>query len=184
MNRSQTTKLYSLLLLALSLLTIQASSAASKQEIDARVQETLERFFQQTPAGRTLSQKAAGMLIFPNVIKAGIGIGGEYGEGVLQIGQQTVDYYATASASIGFQLGAQAKSQVILFMDKQALDKFRRSEGWKVGVDGSVAIANFGTGAEFDSNTLQQPVIGFIFGNKGLMYDLSLEGSKFTKIKR
>ena len=81
-------------------------------------------------------------------------------------------------------MGAQIKSQVILFMEPSALKSFRNSEGWKVGVDGSVAIANFGVGGEIDTKTLEQPVIGFIFSNKGLMYDLSLEGSKFTKLAR
>ncbi len=162
----------------------QTSVAASKEEIDARVQETLKEFYAYSSAGKALAHKADGILVFPKVIKAGIGIGGEYGEGALLIGGSTVNYYSTASASIGFQLGAQQKSQIILFMTEDALKKFRKSEGWKAGVDGSVAIAQFGAGGELDTNTVTQPVIGFIFSNKGLMYNLSLEGSKFTKIDR
>ncbi|BFM14616.1 lipoprotein [Maricurvus nonylphenolicus] len=160
------------------------SLAASKVEIDARIDATLNEFYQHVPEGKALARKAKGVLIFPQVIKAGVGIGGEYGEGALQIGGKPVAYYSTAGASIGFQLGAQMKSQIILFMDTQTLQQFRNSEGWKVGVDGSVAIAEFGAGKDLDSNTLKQPVIGFIFSNKGLMYDLSLEGSKFTRIIR
>jgi len=158
--------------------------AASKQEIDAMIKETMSKFYKHSSAGKALAGKASGILVFPKVIKAGIGIGGEYGEGALLVGGKTSAYYATAGASIGFQLGAQTKSQVILFMDQSSLNAFTHSEGWKVGVDGSVAIANFGAGGELDTKTLEQPVIGFIFSNKGLMYDLSLEGSKFTKISR
>lgn len=169
--------------LLLTLLS-NTSLAASKVEIDARIDVALKEFYQHVPEGKILARKAKGVLVFPQVIKAGIGIGGEYGEGALQIGGKPVAYYSTAGASIGFQLGAQMKSQIILFMDSQALQQFRNSEGWKVGVDGSVAIAEFGAGKDLDSNTLKQPVIGFIFSNKGLMYDLSLEGSKFTRIIR
>jgi lipid-binding SYLF domain-containing protein len=160
------------------------ASAASKIEIDAKVNEALSNFYEKTAAGKELASKASGMLIFPNVIKAGIGIGGEYGEGALRIGGKTVDYYSTTAASIGFQLGAQVKSQVILFMNKKVLTEFRNSSGWEAGVDGSVAIATFGAGGEIDTNTAKEPIIGFIFSNKGLMYNLTLEGSKITKVKK
>lgn len=158
--------------------------AASKAEIDATSQETMSEFYKYSPAGKALAAKAAGILVFPKVIKAGFGLGGEYGEGSLMIGGAPSAYYATAGASFGFQMGAQIKSQVILFMTSAALKEFRNSEGWKAGVDGSVAIANYGVGGDIDTKTMEQPVIGFIFSNKGLMYDLSLEGSKFTQIKR
>jgi lipid-binding SYLF domain-containing protein len=124
------------------------------------------------------------MLVFPKVIKAGIGVGGEYGEGALLIDGEPVEYYSTASASVGFQLGAQQKSQVIMFMNDDVLNEFRETKGWEVGVNGSVAIAEIGAGGEISSNTAKQPIIGFIFSNKGLMYNLTLEGSKMTKIVR
>ena len=118
------------------------------------------------------------------MIKAGIGIGGEYGEGALLLDGKTVDYYSTASASIGLQFGAQKKTQLVLFMSKAALEKFRNSDGWEAGVDGSVAIAEFGAGGDIDTKTIQSPIIGFVFSNKGLMYNLSLEGSKISKLNR
>ena len=93
-------------------------------------------------------------------------------------------YYNIAAASIGFQLGAQARSQIILFMTESALSKFRASEGWKAGVDGSVALATLGAGGAIDTETAKKPIIGFIFSNKGLMYNLTFEGSKITKIDR
>lgn len=158
--------------------------AASKDEIDAKVREAVENFYKQTSAGRQLAQKAAGMLVFPEVLKAGMGIGGEYGEGALVIKGKTAGYYNTAAASIGFQLGAQIKSQIILFMNQKVLDSFRKSDGWKAGVDGSVAIATLGAGGELSTETIQQPIIGFIFSNKGLMYNLTFEGSKITRLER
>ncbi|MFC6669130.1 YSC84-related protein [Marinobacterium aestuariivivens] len=167
-----------------ALLLAAGVQAASRAEIDAKADEALQTLYRQSPAAQELSQQAAGMLIFPEVYKAGIGIGGEYGEGALRIGGRSVDYYSTASASIGFQLGAQIKSQVILFMTHDALARFRRSDGWEAGVDGSVAIATIGAGGTLDSNTLQSPIIGFIFSNKGLMYNLTLEGSKFTRLNK
>ena len=141
-------------------------------------------FEKQTPAGHELAKSASGMLVFPNVVKAGIGVGGEYGEGALIIDGQTVAYYSLASASIGFQLGAQSRSQIMLFMNDEVLAKFRDSEGWKAGVDGSVAVATLGAGGGIDTETAQKPIIGFIFSGKGLMYNLTFEGSKITKLDR
>ena len=173
-----------LFLLSLTICFPGHSQAASAQEINAKVNQTLKEFYRHSPAGKELAQKAVAVLVFPEVIKAGIGIGGEYGEGALREGGKTTAYYNVASASIGFQLGAQLKSEVLLFMSKDALQKFRGSDGWEAGVDGSVAIATLGAGGEIDSNTIQQPIIGFIFSNKGLMYNLSIEGSKITRINR
>ena len=158
--------------------------AASKEEIDAKVEEAMENFYKQTSAGKRLAEKAAGMLVFPEVIKAGIGVGGEYGEGALLAKGKTIAYYNTAAASIGFQLGAQIKSQVILFMNPKVLESFRKSKGWKAGVDGSVALATLGAGGELSTETMKEPIIGFIFSNKGLMYNLTFEGSKISRIER
>jgi lipid-binding SYLF domain-containing protein len=119
------------------------AQAASKDELDAEVREAVENFYQHTSAGKELAARASGMLVFPNVLKAGVGIGGEYGEGALLVGGKPTAYYNIAAASIGFQLGAQARSQIILFMTPGALSKFRSSKGWKAGVDGSVALATW-----------------------------------------
>lgn len=158
--------------------------AESKAEIDAKVQEAVGNFYKQTSAGKQLAQKAAGMLVFPEVVKAGIGIGGEYGEGALLIKGKPAAYYSTAAASIGFQLGAQVKSQIILFMNPKVLENFRKSKGWKAGVDGSVALATLGAGGELSTDTIKEPIIGFIFSNKGLMYNLTFEGAKITRLER
>ncbi len=160
------------------------ASAKSAREIDISVDVALDEFAQQVKGGKEFLKSAKGVLVFPSVIKAGIGIGGEYGEGALRIGGKTVDYYNTAAASIGFQLGAQSKRVIIVFMENEALKKFRGSEGWEAGVDGSVALITLGTGGSIDTNNIKDPIIGFVFGNKGLMYNLTLEGSKYTKIVR
>lgn len=157
--------------------------AASATEIDAQVTQALKDF-QKIQGANAYLKIAKGVLVFPKVYKAGIGIGGEYGEGALRVGGRTVDYYSTAAASIGFQLGAQAKTIVVIFTQDEALRKFRASEGWKVGVDGSVALVDIGAGKAVDTTTIKDPVVGFVFGQKGLMYNLTLEGAKFTKIQR
>ena len=160
------------------------STAASAVEIDAKVEAALEAFYEHSSAGKKLAQKAAGMLVFPSVIKAGIGIGGEYGEGALLSGGKTVGYYNIAAASIGFQLGAQVKSEIIMFMTAESFKAFQASDGWEAGVDGSVALVTLGAGGEIDTENITDPIIGFIFSNKGLMYNLSLEGSKITKLDK
>ncbi len=160
------------------------AAAASKEEINAKVQGAIENFYKQTSAGKQLAQKATGMLVFPEVIKAGIGIGGEYGEGALLVNGKTAAYYSTAAVSIGFQLGAQIRSQIILFMNQKVLEDFRKSDGWKAGVDGSVALVTLGAGGEISTDTIKEPILGFIFSNKGLMYNLTFEGSKITRLER
>lgn len=160
------------------------ASAKSAKEIDIGVDVTLEQFQKDVKGGKEFLESAKGVLVFPSVIKAGIGIGGEYGEGALRINGKTVDYYSTAAASIGFQLGAQSKRVILVFMQDDALKKFRESAGWEAGVDGSVALVELGAGGAIDTTTIKDPIVGFIFGNKGLMYNLTLEGSKYTKIVR
>lgn len=163
---------------------VRPGHAASAIEIDARVDATLERFYAALPEAEKLGRKAKGILVFPSVIKAGIGIGGEYGEGALRVNAETIGYYSTAAASIGFQFGAQSKSVILMFMSEEALSAFRSSEGWKVGVDGSVALVRIGAGGAIDTTNIKEPLIGFIYGQKGLMYNLTLEGSKLTRIAR
>ncbi|RUP11049.1 YSC84-related protein [Hyphomicrobium sp.] len=160
------------------------SRAASAHEIDASVHETLDRFFYQVGGARELANKAVGILVFPSVVKAGFGVGGEYGEGALLVRGRNAGYYNTISASFGFQLGVQARSVIIAFMTPEALEQFRRTAGWKVGVDGSVAIITVGVGGSIDTNKITSPVVGFILDPKGLMYNLTLEGSKISRISK
>ena len=172
------------LIAAVLLVSTGLASAASREQIDAEVREAVANFYRQTSAGQELAKSASGMLVFPSVIKAGIGVGGEFGEGALLVKGKTVGYYNIAAASIGLQLGAQARSQIILFMNDKVLAGFRESKGWKAGVDGSVALATLGAGGAIDTETARKPIIGFIFSNKGLMYNLTFEGSKITHIDK
>jgi lipid-binding SYLF domain-containing protein len=158
--------------------------AASGAEIDKEANKALTVFREDVNGADVFLNQAAGYLIFPRVIKVGIGIGAETGEGALRVGGQTVAYYRTTAGSVGLQLGAQAKSIVIAFMTPQSLQKFRDSSGWKVGVDGSVALIDLGAGKTIDSGNIKDPVVGFIFGSKGLMYNLTLEGSKISKLDK
>ena len=158
--------------------------AASKMVLDAKITEAVETFYEISRAGEILAEKAAGMLVFPKIAKAGLGVGGEYGEGALLVDEKVVDYYRSAAASVGLQFGAQVRTQIILFMEEEALQSFRNSSGWEVGVDGSVAIASLGAAGEIDSETAKQPVIGFVISNKGLMYNLTLEGTKISKLDK
>jgi lipid-binding SYLF domain-containing protein len=157
---------------------------AASVEIDIRVDSAIQRFQTEVPGSKEFLKRARGLLVFPSVIKAGIGIGGEYGEGALRIGGKSVQYYSTAAASIGFQLGAQSKTVILVFLQNEALTNFRNSNGWKAGVDGSVAVINWGVGEDINTTNIKDPIVGFVFNNKGLMYNLTLEGSKFTKISR
>ena len=159
-----------------------SAEAASAREIDGRTHETLERFFNKIGGARELARKSVGLLVFPSVVKAGFGVGGEYGEGALLVSGETVGYYNSVSASIGFQLGVQERSVIIAFMTPQALAQFRQTAGWKIGADASVAIITVGIGGSIDTNKITSPVVGFILDPKGLMYNLTLEGSKISRI--
>jgi lipid-binding SYLF domain-containing protein len=160
------------------------SEAASAPEIDADVDATLHSFESQIGGARELANKAAGILVFPSVVKAGIGLGGEYGEGLLIIRGRPGGYYNLISASFGLQLGVEERSVIIMFMTNEALAGFDARAGWKVGVDGSVAIVTLGIGGSIDTDKVTDPVIGFILDPKGLMYNLTLEGSKISRISR
>jgi len=155
-----------------ALLLTSSVLAASAAKIDSEANKALIVFREDVNGADVFLSQAAGYLIFPKVYKAGIGIGAETGEGVLRIG------------SFGLQLGAQAKSIVIAFMTKESLQKFQKSSGWKVGVDGSVALVDLGAGKTIDSHNIRDPVVGFIFGSKGLMYNLTLEGTKISKLDK
>ncbi|MFJ2988213.1 YSC84-related protein [Collimonas sp. NPDC087041] len=159
-----------------------ASASSSRNEINAGADATLSKLYQTAPASRDLVARAKGVLIFPAVLQAGFVVGAEYGKGVLRVGNRTEGYYSTTAGSIGFQAGAQSKAIVVLFMTQDSLDKFRHSEGYTVGADATVALANIGANGNIDSNTVQQPIIGFVTTNGGLIAGVSLQGAKISKI--
>ena len=160
------------------------AQAATAKEIDVSVDVVLDRFKNDVKGAEGYLASAKGVLVLPNVVRVGFFFGGEYGEGALIVDGKTVDYYSTAAGSFGFQFGAQSKDIVIIFMEEKALTKFRDSLGWSAGVDGSIVIVDEGAGGSLDTENAKDPIVGFVFGLKGLMLNLSLEGSKFTKLAK
>ncbi len=167
-----------------SMMLPSVSQAKTAQEIDAGVNAALGRFMKEVKGSREFLQAAKGVLVFAGVFKAGAGIGGEYGEGALRIRSKTAAYYSIAAASIGFQLGAQQMDIILVFLQDKTLKEFQAKNGWQVGVDGSVVLVNVGAQASIDSTKLKEPIVGFVVGQQGLMYNLTLEGSKISKISK
>jgi lipid-binding SYLF domain-containing protein len=159
-----------------------SSPAEKRAQINTGAEETLSRLYASVPGSRDLGAKARGILVFPNVISAGFVFGGEYGEGALREGSMVNGYYRTTGASFGFQAGAQSRAIVIMFMNQVELDRFKNSNGWTAGVDGSVAVAKAGVNGGLDTNTARAPVVAFALTNAGLMANLTINGSKITKI--
>jgi lipid-binding SYLF domain-containing protein len=162
---------------------VNEAMAVSRESIDAGVENSLN-MLKNINGGKEVLNKSKGMLVFPAVFKAGFGLGGEYGEGALVIDGKITDYYSTAAASIGFQIGAQKKTIIIAFIDKKALNEFQNSEGWKIGADASVAVVTIGADGSIDTAKTNKPIVAFVFDQKGLMYNLTLEGAKVTKLRK
>jgi lipid-binding SYLF domain-containing protein len=180
----RTSRAFFLAVIATTVLLVSSPNRAeaTATQINADANNALHSFVSQIGGAKELANKAAGVLVFPSIVKAGFGLGGEYGEGVMIIHGQPSGYYNIVSASFGFQLGVQERSVIMMFMTPEALQSFDRTAGWKVGVDGSVAIITVGAGGSIDSNNIASPVIGFVLDPKGLMYNLTLEGSKISRI--
>ena len=169
--------------LAIVALTSSAASfAATETQIDTRVSQTLVYFNTITPENKVLGDKAAGVLVFPRVTKGGVGVAGEFGEGVLQVNGKTVGYYKVGAASVGLTLGLAKHSEIIMFMTQDSLDKFTSSDGWSIGADAGITVVSTGASGSYDTQTQQKPILGFVFAEKGLIGDLSFEGSKISKI--
>ncbi|AMR79819.1 YSC84-related protein [Cupriavidus nantongensis] len=159
-----------------------ADKAARRRELDSGADATLSRLYSSVNGSRELGSRARGILVFPKTLSAGFIVGGEYGDGALRSGGGTRGYYRLISGSVGWQIGAQSKSVILMFMTQDAYDKFVRSSGWTAGVDATVALATVGANGVLDTNTAQQPIVGFVLTNAGLMAGLSFEGSKITRL--
>lgn len=155
---------------------------SKRNEIDSAVNGAIQTLSQQEPSSRALMQQAKGVLVFPKVFKAGLVVGGEYGEGALRVAGKTVDYYSASAGSIGLQAGAQEKAVYLLFMSDAALAQFRQSSGWEVGADANVALVNRGAAGSVSTETAQRPVVGYVLVGSGLMVDASLSGTKISKL--
>ena len=160
-----------------------STDASKRQSIDASVDGTISRLFTTVKGSRELVSKARGVLVFPSVLQAGFIVGGQYGEGALRVGGASVGYYSTISGSFGLTAGAQSKAIVFLFMTQDSLDSFRNADGWSAGGDASVALVKMGANGAIDTTTATAPVEVFVLTNTGLMADISLQGTKVSRLK-
>ena len=160
------------------------SYAKTAKEINGEVNEALKLFYQHVKGGKKFLDASKGVVIIPDIVKAGLGVGGQYGEGALRIGGKTVEYYSLAGGSVGLQIGAQKMNLILVFTQDDALKKFRASSGWKAGVDASVAFVDVGAEKSLDTENVKDPIVGFVFGQKGAMAAATVEGAKFTKLTK
>jgi lipid-binding SYLF domain-containing protein len=167
---------------AIAVVIATVASALDTSTLDTQVAATLDKFYAMSDKNKALVQNAAAVLVFPDITKGGIGVGGEHGDGSLQEAGKTVGYYSISGASIGLTLGLSRHSEVIVFKTPEARDKLLKGGNWSIGADASVAVAKKGAGGAYDSQTMSKPVNAFIFGEKGLMGDASLQGAKIHKI--
>ena len=174
--------IYCLLVVSMMCLIQQPAFADSAAEIDKEVELALENLYAGTPTARELSTAAKGILIFPDVIKAGLMIGGQYGEGALLVKGETVGYYNTVAASYGLQAGAQSFGYAMFLMTDEALQYLQESSGWEIGVGPTIVVVDKGVAKSLTTSTAKDEIYAFFFHQKGLMAGLGLQGSKITKI--
>lgn len=166
----------------------QAGGAAStmsgtRAEIDRDVDYALQDLYASTPAARTLARRAKGILVFPRIVKAGFMVGAQYGRGgALRVRGRTAGYYNSVAASYGLQAGVQSFGYALFFMDHEAMEYLNRSEGWELGVGPSIVVVDEGMAKTLTTTTAKDSVYAFIFGQKGLMAGLGIQGSKITRI--
>ena len=158
------------------------SFALTKEEIAVSVNASLDRFDKQVKGAKEFREVAKGMLVIPNVTKAAFIVGGQYGQGALIEGGNTVGYYSLAAGSLGYQIGAEKYDLMIIFATDEALKKFKDSQGWEAGVDAEVTLIEIGIDVPASTLVSQHPVVGFVFDQKGLMAGISVKGAKFTRI--
>lgn len=170
------------LLLSLFVVPAFALSLHHAEEIDARVSNTLARFESRVRGASELMHRARAVLVFPGVTKAAFVFGGEHGNGELRINGRTAGYYSLTAGSWGIQVGVEQKDIIIAFMTDEALRRFRQTDGFTIGGDAAVTLIKVGADGSIDTNTLTQPVVAMVRNQKGLMLDLSLNGTKISRL--
>lgn len=172
-----------LLIVAILLCLIaQPVFADTATEIDKEIQLALEKLYSGSPTAVELSKVTKGIMVFPDVLKAGLLVGAQYGQGALLVDGETVGYYNTVSASYGLQAGAQSFGYALLLMTDEALGYLQKSNGWEIGVGPSVVVVEKGLAKSLTTTTAKEDVYAFFFDQKGLMAGLGLQGSKITQI--
>lgn len=173
-----------LLLLLGTLVVPTPSSARTAAQINADVDAALARFYSEVKGSEKFVARSRAVLVFPGVVKVAFVIGGQYGEGALREKSSTYGYYSITGGSWGASIGVQKKDLILVFRDGAALRHFESASGWQVGVDGAVTLINVGVGADLSTMQVNQPIVAFVVGQKGLMFDVSLQGAKISRIKR
>lgn len=171
-----------IIVILISLLFTQIIFAKTANKIDNEVNLAIEKFKKEVNGGDNFLPQIKGYLVFPEIVKAGLIVGGKYGEGALLINGKTKYYYEMAAASIGLQAGAQKYSMLIAFLSDTALNNFINSNGWEAGVDGTITVSDWGKSKDLTSFSFEKPIIAFIYGEKGYMASISIAGTKFRKI--
>lgn len=160
-----------------------ATPEAQRREIDADVNAALSKLYSAAPRSRELIRRSSGVLVFPSVVGGSFVVGGEYGRGALREGGVTKGYYSLGGGSVGLQIGAQSRAVILVFTNRQSLQKFKSSKGWSVGADASVHLATIGASGDIDSSVVNEPVVGFVLTNVGLSGGVSLKGSKVSPLR-
>lgn len=171
-----------LLVVVFILASPQMSQAATADEINRDVDSGLMNLYRTTPAAKKMAKIAKGILVFPRVIKGGLIVGGQYGEGALRVGGVTTGYFNTVAASWGLQAGAQSFGYALFFLDDAGLRYLQKSEGWEIGVGPSVVVVDQGVARSLTTTTAKSGIYAFIFQQKGLMAGIGIQGSKISRI--
>ena len=162
----------------------QPAAAATAAELQRDAQNALNSLYAKNPGAKAIGKDAVAVLVFPSVVKAGLGVGGQFGEGVLFRGGKASAYYNTAGASVGLQAGAQKYGYTMFFLSEETLKSLDKTEGFEVGVGPSVVIADQGLAKSTTTTTVKDKIYAFIFDQKGAMAALGIQGNKITKIKK
>lgn len=160
------------------------SRADDRRERNQEARAALEDLYSKTPGARALGEKARGILIFPNIVKGGLIVGGQFGEGVLFRGDLVSGYYSSVAGSYGLQAGLQKFGYALFFMTEADLMYLNRSEGWEIGVGPSITILDEGMANSFTTTTARSGVFAFFFEQKGLMAGIGIQGTKISRIDR
>jgi lipid-binding SYLF domain-containing protein len=167
--------------------TVQSPSDAAVNPdpgLDQEANAALQSLYADTPKAHELAQKAKGILVFPDVVKAGFLAGVHHGEGELIENGKVTGYYATTAVSYGLQAGVQVFGYAMFFMSDSALQNLKTSAGFEVGIGPSIVVVDAGMAKSMTTATLQSDIYAVIFNQRGLMAGMGLQGSKITKLSR
>lgn len=174
--------LFLALILSVAALSSGPAFAASADDLNKDATHALQMLTKSNPLAADMAKRATAVLIFPNIVKAGLVFGGAYGEGVLQQGTVPNQYYNSVTASFGWQAGAQSYGYAVFLMNDAAVKYIHDTKGWEIGVGPTVVIVDAGVAKNLSTSSLKDDAYAFIFDQQGLMASLSIEGTKISRI--